>query len=159
MRSLCIPSAYPLRTVCALTLRPNRVRMNQKIIMRFEQPTICFETEDKNACLKAQSTLSDRLRRELSCGCLLLIIGVRFGTICMSVNEAKRPTFQKELFTLIKRLFKNVICLFLISVILYSLRRQNLKSDCISSWSLFTHYLSLYINAIVWLSSYDLDHV
>ena len=42
-------------------------------------------------------------------------------------------------------------------LVLYSLRRQNLKSDLVSSWLLYTLYLSLFIGAIV--LSYDLDHV
>ena len=57
----------------------------------------------------------------------------QIGAIFMSVNIAEIPTFVKD-----ERLFTNVIYLFLISVILYSLRRQNSKSDCISTWSLFT---------------------
>ena len=46
-------------------------------------------------------TWSDRLQAGLSCGFLLLIIGVSFGAIFMSVNIAERPTFEKELFALI----------------------------------------------------------
>ena len=46
-------------------------------------------------------TLSDRLQAGLSCGSLLLIIGVSFGAIFMSINIAERPTFVKELFALI----------------------------------------------------------
>ena len=39
--------------------------------------------------------LSDRLHAGLSCDSLLLIIGVSFGAIFMSVNIAERPTFEK----------------------------------------------------------------
>ena len=69
-------------------------------------------------------------RRELSCG-------VSFGAIFMSVNIADRPTFKKELFNLINvcSLFNLSICNFnyLSDLILYSLHRQKLKSDCVSS--------------------------
>ena len=93
-------------------------------------------------------TLSDHLQAGLSCASLLLIIGVSFGAIVMSVYIAERPTFLERAVRFDKRLFTNVRCLFLISFIYYSLRRQNLKYDCSSSWSLFTFYLSLYISAI-----------
>ena len=47
-------------------------------------------------------TLSDHLQAGLiSCDSLLLIIGVSFGAIFMSVYKAERPTFEKELFALI----------------------------------------------------------
>ena len=46
-------------------------------------------------------TLSDRLQTGLSCGSLLLIIGVSFDAIFMFINIAEIPTFEKELFTLI----------------------------------------------------------
>ena len=48
-------------------------------------------------------TLSDRLQAGLSCVSLLLIVGVRFGAIFMSVyiHVVERQNFEKELFTLI----------------------------------------------------------
>ena len=46
-------------------------------------------------------TWSDRLQAGLSCRSLLLIIGVSFGAIFMSVNIVERSTFGKELFALI----------------------------------------------------------
>ena len=94
---------------------------------------------------------------------MLLILGVSFGAIFMSVNIAECPSFEKELLTLINvcSLCNLSICNFnyLSDLILYSLRRQNSKCNCVSSWSLFTVYLSLYISVIVLKSSYDLDHV
>ena len=67
--------------------------------------------------ISLEYTLSDRLQTGLSGGFLLLIICVSFGAIFMSVNLAERPTFEKELLALIKHLFTNVSCLFLISFI------------------------------------------
>ena len=46
--------------------------------MRFEQPTICFETEVKNGRLiSPRYTLSDRLHVEVKLWLFVLIIGVR----------------------------------------------------------------------------------
>ena len=70
--------------------------------MRFENQSYVLKLRTGMACLQALRTHCLTVyRRELSCGSLLLIIGVRFGTIFMSVNIAERPTFEKELFTLI----------------------------------------------------------
>ena len=68
--------------------------MSKRVIRRFEQPTICFETKDKtgypyNMFISPEYTCPDRLRRELSCGSLLLIIGGSFGAIFMSINIAE----------------------------------------------------------------------
>ena len=87
--------------MCVKALRPNR----------FKQPTICFETEEKNGYplnmfISPKYILSDRLQAGLSCDSLLLIIGVSFGAIFMSVNIAERPTFEKKTFALIKVCFQ-----------------------------------------------------
>ena len=50
--------------------------------------------------------LSDRLQAGLSCDSLLLIIGVSFCAIFMSVNIAERPTFEKKTFALINVCFQ-----------------------------------------------------
>ena len=52
--------------------------------------------------ISPMNTWTDRLQAALSCGSLLLIIiGVIFHAIFMSVNIAERPIFEKELFALI----------------------------------------------------------
>ena len=56
--------------------------------MRFEQPTLCFKSMEKNGyLLEALRILGLTVyRRKLSCGSLLLFISVSFGAIFMSVN-------------------------------------------------------------------------
>ena len=56
--------------------------------------------------------LSDRLQAGLSFDSLLLIIGVSFGAIFMSVNIAERPTFEKKNVRFDKRLFSNVLAVY-----------------------------------------------
>ena len=55
--------------------------------MRFEQPTICFKSMEKNGyLLEALRILGLTVyKRKLSCGSLLLIISVIFGAIFISV--------------------------------------------------------------------------
>ena len=56
----------------------------------------------RKTCLSALSILCLTVYKQgLSCGSLLLINGVSFGAIFMSVNIAERPNFEKELFALI----------------------------------------------------------
>ena len=71
--------------------------------MRFEQPTICFETEvnlKNGRLISPRYILSDRLQVEVKLWFFVLVIRVSFGAIFMSVNIAERPTFEKEQFTL-----------------------------------------------------------
>ena len=67
-----------------LCMRPNR----------FKQPTIWFETEDKNGYpyhmfISPKYTWSDRLQAGLSCGSLLLIIGGKMVQDCVFARSSE----------------------------------------------------------------------
>ena len=103
VRTLCKQCAYRLWGLTDSTNQPYVLKLRTRMDIR-------------KTCLSALSLLCLTVyRRELSCGALSLIISASFGAIFMSANI--ETNFWERAVRFNKRLFTNVICLFLISVI------------------------------------------